>query len=252
MSFIEGKVSIIIPVYNAEKFLQRTVSCILSQTNDNWELLLVDDCSTDKSKEIMMSYSDERIHCFYLDKNAGPAHARNVALQNATGQYIAFLDADDIWVSEKLEKQLMFMKENQIGFSFTSYEFADESGRTNGVIAHAPKKVGYKDILKSSTIAPSTAILDCARIEKELMYMPEQVRLEDAATWMKIMKTGIYAYGIDDVFTIYCRHKGAYSGNKLDAVWGKWKLYRKVEKMSFAKAIYYLVINTWAALLRRI
>lgn len=110
----EGKVSIIVPVYNAENFLYRTVDSILAQTYENWELLLADDCSTDQSRDIMKSYTDERIHCFYCEKNSGPAGARNLALRKASGQYIAFLDADDFWLPQKLEKQISFMKKEII------------------------------------------------------------------------------------------------------------------------------------------
>ena len=106
----EGKVSIIVPVYNAENFLHRTVDSILAQTYENWELLLADDCSTDQSRDIMKSYTDERIHCFYCEKNSGPAGARNLALRHASGQYVAFLDADDFWLPQKLEKQISFIK----------------------------------------------------------------------------------------------------------------------------------------------
>lgn len=252
MEYIQGKVSIIVPVYNAEKFLQRTIDSILAQTVDNWELILSDDFSSDNSRKIMRSYKDERIFCLFNEQNAGPASARNLALRMATGQYVAFLDADDFWLPDKLEKQLKFMKQGNYPFSFTSYEFADENAVRSGKVAHAPSEVGYKDILLSSTIAPSTAILDRSQIDTSLIYMPEDVRLEDAATWMQIMKTGIHAFGLDEVLTIYCRHKGAYSGNKLDTVWGKWKLYRKVEKFSVIEAAYYVVRNTWAAVMRRI
>ena len=113
----EGKVSIIVPVYNAENFLSRTVDSILAQTYENWELLLADDCSTDQSRDIMKSYTDERIHCFYCEKNSGPAGARNLALRHASGQYVAFLDADDFWLPQKLEKQISFMKKGNYPFS---------------------------------------------------------------------------------------------------------------------------------------
>lgn len=252
MEYELGKVSVIIPVYNAEKFLKRAIDSIVAQTWDNWELLLADDCSTDGSRDIMRNCSDSRIRCFFSEKNAGPAHARNLALSHAKGQYIAFLDADDFWVPDKMERQIAFMRENKYAFSFTSYAFADENANRSGVIAHAPKAVDYQSILRSSTIAPSTAMLDRQQIDSSLIYMPENVRLEDAATWMQIMKTGVHAYGLDEVYTIYCRHKGAYSANKFDAVLGKWKLYRKVEKFSVIKSLYYVCINTWAAILRRL
>ena len=173
----EGKVSIIVPVYNAENFLHRTVDSILAQTYENWELLLADDCSTDQSRDIMKSYTDERIHCFYCEKNSGPAGARNLALRKASGQYIAFLDADDFWLPQKLEKQISFMKKGNYPFSFTSYEFADANAVRSGTVAHAPERVGYQEILKSSTIAPSTAVLDRNQIDTALIYMPENLSL---------------------------------------------------------------------------
>ena len=170
----------------------------------------------------------------------------------ADAQNASSANADDFWLPQKLEKQISFMKKGNYPFSFTSYEFADANAVRSGTVAHAPERVGYKEILKSSTIAPSTAVLDRNQVDTALIYMPANVRLEDAATWMQIMKTGITAYGLDEILTIYCRHKGAYSGNKLDAVWGKWKLYRNVEKFSFFKAAYYVCVNTWAAVVRRL
>lgn len=245
-------VSIVVPVYNAEKYLERMIKSVQEQTVSNWELLLVDDCSVDTSREIMRKYESDKIHCFYSDKNQGPAGARNIGLSHAKGRYIAFVDSDDLWKPDKLKRQLAFMGQHNYAFTFTSYEFADESGNTKGVIAHAPEMVTYQDVLKSSTIAPSTTIIDRAQIADELIHMPIGVkRGEDAATWMQILKTGICAYGMDEVLTIYCRHEGAYSGNKMKAVLGKWQIYREVEGFSVIKSFYYVVVNTWAAVKRR-
>lgn len=249
---MEELVSIVIPVYNAEKFLERTIRSIIGQSFENWEILLVDDCSGDRSREIMQRYESHKIHCFYCEENAGPANARNVGLKHARGRYLAFVDSDDLWEQDKLKRQLAFMKKGGYAFTFTSYEFADENAKRNGCIAHAPAKVTYHDILKSSTIAPSTAMLDREQISDELIRMPLGVEREDAATWMQILKTGICAYGLDEVLTIYCRHEGAYSGNKFKAVLGKWQLYRHVEGFSVPKSLFYVWINTWAAVKRRI
>ena len=249
---MENIVSIVVPVYNAEKFLERTIKSVQQQTMEQWELLLIDDASTDKSREIMRNYESEKIRCFYCDKNGGPAKARNIGLKEARGKYLALVDSDDFWVPDKLKKQITFMKDNDYAFSFTSYEFADENGKRNGCIAHAPARVDYKSILRSSTIAPSTAILDREKIPEKLLLMPTDVAREDAATWMQILEEGYIAYGLDEVLTVYCRHEGAYSGNKIKAVLGKWELYRKVQGFSVLKSFYYVCINTWAAVLRRI
>lgn len=247
-------VTVIIPVYNAEKYLERTIKSVLAQTYTQWELLLVDDCSTDHSKEIMQRYAEEyhNIRCFYCEKNAGPSQARNLGIDNAQGQYIAFVDSDDLWVPEKLEKQIAFLKKKNCAFTFTSYEFADENAIKTGIVAHAPSEVCYKDLLKSSTIAPSTTLFDREKIEDHLIKMPLGVSREDAATWMKITRNGYKAYGLDEILTIYCRHKGAYSGNKIKAIIGKWQLYHDVEHLSVLKSAYYVVVNTWAAVVRRL
>lgn len=251
---IDHMVTVIIPVYNAEKYLERTIQSILGQTYSEWELLLIDDCSTDQSRLLMRKYEKQydNIHCYYCEENKGPSQARNLGIEKAQGRYISFVDSDDLWVPEKLEKQMRFMAENQYAFTFTSYEFADETAARTGIISHAPQCVGYKDLLKSSTIAPSTTMFDRKKIPDELIKMPIGVAREDAATWMKITKNGYYAYGLDEVLTIYCRHKGAYSGNKFKAIIGKWELYHDIEHMPFWKSAYYVVVNTWAAVMRRI
>ena len=122
-------VTVIIPVYNAEKYLPRTIDSVLRQSYTNWELLLVDDCSTDHSRELMQQYEKQydNVHCYYCEKNGGPAQARNLGIDHAQGQYLAFVDSDDLWVPHKLERQLMFLKKHDYAFTFTSYEFADEN-----------------------------------------------------------------------------------------------------------------------------
>ena len=200
----------------------------------------------------MQKYEQEKVRCIYSDKNAGPANARNLGLKEAKGRYLALVDSDDVWEPDKLVKQLRFMRDYAYAFTFTSYEFADENGNRNGVIAHAPREVDYQSILKSSTIAPSTVIIDREQIPDSLLRMPLHVAREDAAAWMQILKQGYIAYGLDEVLTIYRRHEGAYSGNKLKAVLGKWELYHKIEGFSVPKTIYYVMVNTWAAVKRRI
>lgn len=249
---MEDIISIVVPVYNAEKYMERTIQSVIGQSIDNWELLLIDDCSTDGSREVMKKYEQEKIRCFYCKENLGPANARNIGLQAAKGRYLAFVDSDDFWEKDKLEKQLKFMRENGYAFTFTSYEFADENGNRSGLIARAPECVDYKGVLRSSTIAPSTAMFDRKQIPDQYLRMPVHVAREDAATWMQILKQGFKAYGMKDILTVYCRHEGAYSGNKVKAVIGKWQLYHEVEGFSVIKSLYYVIVNTWAAVKRRI
>lgn len=248
---MENLISIVIPVYNAEKYMEKTIQSVICQTYQNWELLLVDDGSVDGSRDIMKRYEGEKIRCFYCDKNEGPANARNIGLANAKGRYLAFVDADDLWIEDKLEKQLDFMRKHKYAFVFTSYEFADETGKRTGCVAHAPARVTYRDILKNTTIAPSTTMFDRRQIPDELLFTPLGVLKEDGALWMKILKNKHTAYGLDEVLMIYRRHDGAYSGNKLKQVWGKWQLYRHVEKMPVLKSLYYVILNTWGAVKRR-
>ena len=131
---INGLVSVIVPAYNCEKFIGETIDSVLAQTYKNWEMIIVDDCSSDHTRDIVLEFAsqDSRIKYYFLQENSGAAVARNTAMERAKGEYMAFLDSDDIWLPEKLEKQLSFMKENDVAFSSTSYELIDEESKTLG------------------------------------------------------------------------------------------------------------------------
>jgi teichuronic acid biosynthesis glycosyltransferase TuaG len=144
-------ISIIVPVYNVEKYIEETISCVTAQTCKDWELLLVEDCGTDGTLEVIKRYMDNngdaRIRLIRQTTNQGAARARNRGLQEARGRYIAYLDADDLWVPEKLERELAFMKEKDAAFVFTGYEFADEQGRGTGKVVHVPHTLSYRQAL---------------------------------------------------------------------------------------------------------
>ena len=140
----EDLVSIIVPVYNAEEFINDTIKTVQDQTYKNWELIMIDDCSTDRSTEQILKYKSDKIKLIKLKKNSGAAICRNTGTKEAKGRYIAFLDADDLWKKEKLEVQLKFMKDKKCAFSFTGYEFADKDGVGNGKIVKVPEKINYK------------------------------------------------------------------------------------------------------------
>ena len=149
MEFEKGLVSIITPNYNCEKFIEETINSVLAQTYNNWEMIIVDDCSSDKSFEIACAYSnkDKRIKVFKNEKNSGAAISRNKAIEMSRGEYLAFLDSDDIWMPNKIQTQLSFMKQHNCDFSFTEYEHIDENGISLKKIAKVINKLTYRKML---------------------------------------------------------------------------------------------------------
>ncbi|NLL79432.1 MAG: glycosyltransferase family 2 protein [Clostridiales bacterium] len=247
------KVSIIIPVYNAAAFLKETVESVKKQTYENWELLLVDDCSSDDSVRLMEQFAkeDERIRPIRQEMNQGAAQARNRGIQEAEGRYIAFLDADDIWREEKLTRELAFLKEKEAAFVFSGYEFADAHGAGSGKIVRVPEKLTYRQALKNTTIFTSTVLLDVKKLGKELISMPD-VRSEDTATWWKILRNGNTAYGLDENLVYYRRSAGTLSANKMEAVRRIWRLYRQTEGLPVIDSFYNFCFYAVRAVLRRI
>lgn len=248
----DSLVSIVVPVYNAELFLKDTIQCIENQTYDNWELLLIDDASIDQSGDIIDKFAkkDVRIRAFHI-KGGGAALARNKGTKEAEGRYLAFLDADDLWVPNKLEKEVEFLKKKDAAFVFTGYEFADEMGQGTGKIVHVPDKLKYREALKNTTIFTSTVLFDMEKTGRDLLYMP-QIKSEDTALWWKVLKSGYDAYGLNENLVKYRRSQNTLSSNKLEAVRRIWNLYRKQEKLSVFRSFYYFLFWGAHAVLRRV
>ena len=246
-------VSIITPVYNTEKFIEETIQCVENQIYTNWEWFLVDDCSTDKSVEIIEKYlkKDKRIKLIKLVENSGAAIARNTGIEKSTGKYIAFLDSDDIWKKEKLEKQIKFIEKNNYEFTYTDYSFSDENGNEIGNVVKVPKNLNYKQALKNTTIFTSTVIFDVEKLGKDLIKMPNVVRGQDTATWWKVLKTGKIAYGLNENLSLYRRSSNTLSSNKIKALKRTWNLYRNVEKLNFFASLYNFCWYCFNALRRR-
>lgn len=244
-------VSIIVPVYNASKCISDTIMSVIGQTYDNWELWLVDDGSTDDTWSIMEQYASDKIRPVKNTEGKGAASARNTGVKLSTGRYVAFLDADDLWLAEKLEKQLDFIKRTGAAFSFTGYEFADENAKGLGIIVRVPAKMKYKDAIKNTTIFTSTVIFDMSILTKEDIRMPNVVS-EDSATWWKVLKMGYEAYGLDDPLTLYRRLGKSLSSNKLEAVRRIWYLYRKVEHLNIFYSMYCFAFWAVRAVIRRV
>lgn len=261
---MEEMVSIIVPVYRAAPYIAETIAMVTRQTYRNWELLLVDDHSPDNSAEIIQNiiekqsdralsypYGAGRICLIRKEKNEGAAKARNTGIERAKGRYIAFLDADDIWHPEKLERELSFMKEKQAAFAFTAYEFGDEKARGTGKIVKVPERLTYRKALSRTVIFTSTVIFDTAKIPKELIRMPA-VASEDTATWWKVLRNGYTAYGLNETLAIYRRPAKSLSSNKFTALKRIWNLYRGEEKLSLPVSAFCFCLWAFRATLRRI
>jgi len=225
-------VSIITPSYNSSKFIEECVNSVFSQTYTNWELVIVDDCSIDNSREIISELSDrdERIKSILLEKNVGAAEARNVAIRQSKGKYIAFLDSDDLWNPHKLEKQVYFMQKKDIAFSFSTYQFMSEDGKKLTNIIKAPKKMTYHSYLKNTIIGCLTVIID--REKTSDFEMPNTRSSHDMALWLLIMKRGFFAYGLDENLAKYRVVSSSNTANKSKAAKEVWNVYREVEKLN--------------------
>lgn len=243
-------ISIVIPVYNAEKFIKETIENILQQTYTNWEIILVDDYSQDNSVTVIEKYVCDKIKLIKLDKNTGPANARNVGIKVAKGNYLCFQDADDLWKKEKLEKQLKFMKQKKCAFAYTSFEYANEYGIGNGKQVHVQEQINYKEAIKDIRVLTATVMVDIRKIPKNLLYMPN-IASEDIAMWWNLLRNGITAYGLDEVLVYYRRTKNSMTANKFKWCKKRWDLYRNFEGFSIIKSIYFFFHYAKNAVLKR-
>ncbi len=248
-------VSIIVPVYNAEKYIVETIEHVMAQTYRDWELLLVVDGCKDSSAQVIRAYQEaqgeKRLRVLVREENAGASRARNEGLQKAVGRYIAYVDADDLWMPEKLELQLQYMKEKQAAFVFTGYEFADEQGVGTGRVVHVPPSLTYRQALKNTTIFTSTVMFDTQQIPKEKLEMPD-IKSEDTALWWKVLRQGYTAYGLDRNLVLYRRPQRSLSSNKLEAIRRIWNLYRRAEGLSVLYSMYNFCFWACRAVMRRI
>ena len=244
-------VSIITPMYNAKETIESTIASVKAQTYKNWEMIIVDDCSNDGSAAYVeqCASKDERIRLIRHDHNCGIAETRNTAMQHARGRYVAFLDSDDLWLPQKLEKQISFMKEHDASFSHTACEVVNESGQKIGKIRHVPLQVNYDELLIGNVINCLTVVIDVKRIGRPIM---PAIRHEDYACWLEILQKEEYAWGLDEVLAEYREVGTSMSGNKIRvAVW-QWNIYRKYLKLNLIKSVYYFIHYTWNALKKRI
>lgn len=240
-------VTVVTAAYNCARFIRETVSSVQAQSYQNWEMILVNDCSTDNTLDILneISLSDERVKVISLEENGGAAVARNRALKEAKGKYVAFLDSDDLWLPQKLEKQIAFMEEKDLAFTFTAYETMDEQGDSVGTIVNVPQQIDYKGLLKNTIIGCLTVVIN---VEKTgMLQMPNIRTRQDFALWLAVLRRGFIAYGMNEVLARYRKVSGSISSNKWKAAKRNFYIYRHVEKLSLPYSIYCFVHYAWTS-----
>ena len=240
------------PCYNAEPYIAQSIESVLAQTYDNWELLITDDVSTDKSVEIITPYctKDDRINVLVPDYHQGIARTRNMSISRAKGRFVAFLDSDDIWYPEKLEKQVNYMLENNLAFTYSSYEVIDFQGKTKKRIVKDAGVMSYNRYLRNTIICCGTVVIDR---EKTGHFATPIIRTsEDMSLWLSIMKRGFRAYPVPGPLHKYRITPGSASSNKIDAASDVWRVYRKIENLSLPKSVINFVGYTFNAVLKHV
>lgn len=237
---MQDLVSIITPMYNASKYIEETVRCVIKQSYQNWEMIIIDDNSTDNSCEIVEAYqmTDQRIILTSNKYTKGAAGSRNTAISLAKGRFIAFLDSDDLWTPNKLEKQIHFMQKMNYYFTYTFYDHVSEEGKYLKSIDNLPLKVDYISSMKSNKIGCLTVIYDANYFGK--VYMEDIAKRQDYTLWLKLLKKVDFAYCLPEILSRYRIRKNSISSNKLKLIKYHWHIYRNVEKQSFFNSLYYI------------
>lgn len=236
----EGKVSVIMPVYNNDRHVGEAVRSVLAQSYTHLEIMLVDDHSTDDSRRemIALAETDDRIRCIFLPFNKGAAEARNEGIKTADGQYIAFLDTDDTWLPDKLEKQLVFIKETKAPLVFSAYRWRKES-MDDGPVIKAKGKVSYSQLLYQNSIGCLTALYD--RKVCGTQFMPDTKQRHDWGLWLAITRQFGPARGQNEVLAEYRTGQTSLSSNKWKAARYNWEILRKHERLGVLPASYYFL-----------
>ena len=236
------KVSIVTPLYNSEKYIADTINSVIAQTFLDWEMLIIDDCSTDNSKYIVEQFttSDKRIKYFKTNFQSGhPTTPRNIGISMAKGRFIAFLDSDDIWLPNKLDIQIPLLLEDNVVIVFSNYEKINENGKESGRYIIAPEYVSYNSLLRGNVIGCSTSVYDCKKAGK--IFFTKQGH-EDFAFWLSILKRGYLAKNSSLILAKYRIRKNSISSDKFKVLMWYYKIYRVNESFSVVRSFFYVVI----------
>ncbi|MEG1506770.1 MAG: glycosyltransferase family 2 protein [Bacilli bacterium] len=236
---MEPLVSIITPAYNSKDFIGETIESVLNQTYKNWEMLIVDDCSTDSSPEIIKKYiqKDSRIKYLKNDKNSGPAISRNEGLDNANGKYIAFLDSDDFWHKEKLKYQIEFMEKNDLKITHTNYVFVTENGEIIKTI-NPSEGIDYKKLLKGNEFKTMCMVMARNLIGE---YRLPNIKHEDYAFFLDLLKKEVVSKKVPNSLAMCRLREKSVSSNKVKSALWTWNIYRKYEKFNLIKSSFYFI-----------
>ncbi len=234
-------ISIITPSYNSEQFIAETIASVQAQTYNNWEMIIVDDASSDTTQQIIEKHAqqDSRIKYHFLTENSGAAVARNKATELAKGAFVAFLDADDLWMPQKLEKQLVFMNQHSAAVCFSSYDMIDEQGETLYKRVVALKELSYDKQLVSNYVGNLTGIYNVEKLGK--LFSPNIRKRQDWALWLKSIEKAGMAYGIKEPLAYYRVRTGSMSSNKLNLLKHNYIFYRKALNFGVFKSCLYLI-----------
>jgi len=242
-------VSIITPLYNTSDFISQTIESVLNQTYQNWEMLIIDDVSTDNSCEVVEKYSaaEPRIKLIRSKINQGPAETRNTGIEAAQGRYIAFLDSDDLWLPEKLEKQIKHMKEKKAALSYTGYRWINEANQHLPQVIPAKESSSYSDMLNFNQIGCLTAMYDTNKTGKQYF---QNAGHEDYILWLSIIKSEHSAKGLNETLAKYRIRQGSVSKNKIKVAKFQWNIYRNIEQLSMIKSAFHFTIYTTNGILK--
>jgi glycosyltransferase involved in cell wall biosynthesis len=247
-------ISIITATFNSENEILNTYNSLSAQTIIHWEWLITDDCSSDGTTNLLndISEKDPRVKLFHNEENSGAAVSRNNSLGHAKGEFIAFIDSDDLWLPNKLQTQLAFMENNKIDFCFTAYELINEQGLPLGkkVDAQQLGAFTYNDMLrKKATLGCSTVMLRKSAFED--ITMPLLRTGQDYATWLKLLKSGKNAHLLNEVLTSYRIMPDSISRNKFKKAKRQWQIYREIENLPLLKSVVCFCFYAWRAVFRK-
>lgn len=246
-TYTEGLVSVVMPMHNSAAFLHEAIESVLAQTYTNWELLIIDDASTDNSIEIAKEYSktNPRIRVLQNTRHIKmPSAPRNVGVLAAKGRYIAFLDSDDLWLPNKLEQQLPLFSDNRTAIVYSNYEKMDENSTRANRIVVAPSQATYKSLLQGNVIGNLTGIYDTKKVGKANI---QDVHHEDYVMWLSILKKGYIARNTGTTLAVYRETSRSVSSNKLKVTAWQWDIYRKVEHLSLLRSVYNFLFYAFKA-----
>ncbi len=246
----KGLVSIITPTYNCAPYIGETIECVINQSYTNWEMIIIDDCSTDNTKEIVESFNDRRIKYHCLEKNSGAAMARNLGLSLANGKWIAFLDSDDLWTPDKLEKQLKFMTDHGSSFSYTKYEEIDDNGHRLGKVISGPKRISKLGM--TSYCWPGCLTVMFNRNVVGTIQIPDIKKNNDYAMWLMVIKKAD-CHLLAENLAQYRKRTGSISNHSyMSLIKWHYRLFRSVERSNVLSAFILTMNNLFWGVLKKI